>query len=123
MSDLPESLAAIFIAGLVSSASWAQPPAYRAPSGVTFLLRDQAIGCYRAYSFSTSSALGDVAAYYDRQARKAGLNRSGVQRRSGFYFTTYQNTSGFSLSVAVNAQSKPTTATIMYRAGNKPPRC
>jgi hypothetical protein len=123
MIDLPKRLLAVLIAGGVPLVSQAQLPAYKAPPGVTFLLKDQAIGCYRGYSFSTPSSLNQVVEYYHQKARSAGLDRSDVQDRPGFYFSTYHNAAGFALGVAVNAQSKPTTATVMYRAGDGPVRC
>ena len=121
--NLSNPLAALLVAAVIVSPALAETFNYKAPAGANFLLRDQAIGCYRGYSFSTSSTLADVAGYYDRQAQKSGLKRSVVQRRPGFRFANYHDANGFSLSVAVNARSKPTTATIMYRGRNRPPRC
>lgn len=123
MMGISNRLVALLAAAAIASPVLAKPSQFPAPVGVTLLLRDQAIGCYRGYSFSTSSTLKDVVDHYDRQARKSGLNRSAVQQRPGFHFSTYNDASGFSLSVAVNAQSKPTTATVMYREGKSPIRC
>lgn len=121
--DLSNPLAALLVAAVIASPASAETFSYKAPSGANFLLRDQAIGCYRAYSFSTSSTLTDVASYYDRQAQKSGFKRSTVQHRPGFRFSNYQDANGFALSVAVNARSKPTTATVMYRGSNRPSHC
>lgn len=117
----------------VVAAATATTPAFAAqvppPGNASILLEDQAIGCYRGYSFSTAAGSDAVAAYYDRHAKDAGLKPANVQRRHGFYFATYNDTqsdttSRFAFSVAINSQSKPTTATVMYRPkGTAAPSC
>lgn len=123
MMALPMPLAVPIVLAITASPVLAAASEYRAPAGVTFLLRDQAIGCYRGYSFSTSETLDDVANYYDRQARNAGLQGSTVKIGPGFRLATYNNATGSTLRVAINTRSKPTTATVMYRGGKRALRC